>query len=386
VGIPEYRLPREPLNAEIDNIRRAGVEIRCNQSLGVDFTVDELLDRDGFSGVILAIGAHKSRKLGIPGEDCAGVVHGTDFLRAVALMEAGSQKLANPESLVSNKRIAIIGGGNAAMDVARTAWRMGASEVHVVYRRRREAMPAYAEEVKAGLDEGIQYHFLANPVRVLSEPRGVGESQGRVTGLEIRRQRLGDFDESGRRRPVPLQDDPDASVSSVYTLDVDVVIPAIGHTTDTSWIGPGRSTGIEASRSGTLVVNQALATTRPGVFAAGDAVIGPATVVEAVAQGNLVAVAVDHWLQTAEYAKPRYETQRPDIAQLYNLDDYANALRPHAPELELAERQGTFEEVELGLDEQMAREEAKRCLRCDLEWMDYVKIPRPVAAMHDNGH
>jgi NADH-quinone oxidoreductase subunit F len=381
VGIPEYRLPREPLNAEIANIERAGVEIRCNQALGDDFTVDDLLDRDGFSAVVLAIGAHKSRKLGIPGEEKSGVLHGTDFLREVALMEAGSWKLEagnaeqgansqsairNPQSLVSGRRVAVIGGGNVALDAARTAWRLGASDVHVIYRRQREAMPAYAEEVKAACDEGIQFHFLANPMRVLG--------QGVVAGLVVQHQRLGDFDKGGRRRPVPVDDDPDAGISSVYVLDVDVVIPAIGQATETSWM---HGTGINASRSGTFAVNEALATTRPGVFATGDAVSGPATVVEAVAGGNRVALAVDRWLQTGEFGKPSYETPRPDIAQLYNLDDYADALRPRVPELEPAEREGTFDEVELGFDERTAREEAKRCLRCDLEWMDYMKLPRP---------
>ena len=161
-----------------------------------------------------------------------------------------------------------------------------------------------------------------------------------------------------------------------YTLDVDVVIPAIGQTTDTSWM---QNTGIEATRSSTFAVNQAFGTTRPGVFAAGDAVSGPATVVEAVAHGNLVAVAVDHWLTTGEHAKPRYETPRPDIVQLYNLDNYADAIRPHVPELELDQREGSFVEVELGFDVRTAREEANRCLRCDLEWLDYMKLQRPQA-------
>jgi NADPH-dependent glutamate synthase beta subunit-like oxidoreductase len=214
--------------------------------------------------------------------------------------------------------------------------------------------------VKAALDEGIKFHFLANPVKVLGE--------GYVTGLVIQRQRLGEFDAGGRRRPIPIDGDE-------FTLDIDMVIPAIGQTTDTSWM---QDTGISATRSSTFVVNEALATTRPGVFAAGDAVSGPATVVEAVAQGNQVAVAVDHWLKTGEYAKPRYETSRPDIVQLYNLDEYANARRPHVPELALDERYGTFGEVELGFDERTVREEAKRCLRCDLEWLDYMKLPRPV--------
>ncbi len=364
VGIPEYRLPKGPLFAEIENIERAGVEIRCNQSLGDDFTMEDLFDRDGYRAVILAIGAHKSRKLGIPGEEKAGVLHGTDFLRQVGLINrgaAGGRRM--PE--VAGKRVAVVGGGNVALDAARTAWRMGAKEVHVIYRRQREAMPAYAEEVKAAYDEGVQFHFLANPVKVLGDDA--------VTGVLVQRQRLGEFDSGGRRRPIPVEGDE-------FTIDLDLIIPAIGQTTDTAWM---KNTGIEASRASTFVVNEALGTSRPGVFAAGDAVSGPATVVEAVAQGNLVAVAVDHWLKTGEYARPRYETPRPDIAQLYDLDAYANAQRPHVPELELVVRQGTFREVELGFDEHTVREEAKRCLRCDLEWLDYMKIARPQAVTEE---
>jgi len=159
-----------------------------------------------------------------------------------------------------------------------------------------------------------------------------------------------------------------------------VLIPAIGQTTDLSWMGSngqGANGDIETTKSSTFVVKEAFNTTRPGVFAAGDAVSGPATVIQAVAQGNLAALAVDRWLKTGELVKPRYGTPRPDIAQLYSLDDYANARRPHAPEIGVDERGGNFREVELGYDEQTAREEAKRCLRCDLEWLDVMGIPRP---------
>ncbi|MCX6027732.1 MAG: FAD-dependent oxidoreductase [Chloroflexi bacterium] len=372
VGIPEYRLPKEPLFGEIENIVRAGVEIRCNQSLGADFTVDSLLDYDGFSAVILAIGAHKSRKLGIAGEEKAGVIHGTDFLRDVALQQrvlgiGYSASIPNPQSPISNtqypvagKRVAVVGGGDVAIDAARTAWRLGAKEVHIIYRRQRADMPAHKEEIEGAEYEGTIFHFLANPVRVLGDDH--------VTGLVMQRQSLGEFDNSGRRRPVPVDADE-------FTLDVDVVIPAIGQTTDVSWIRTG---DIQVTRGSTFVVQDAFNTTRPGVFAAGDAVSGPATVIQAVAHGNLAAAAVDAWLKTGKLDKPRYETARPDIVQLYNLDEYANAVRPHVPELAVAGRRGNFREVELGYDECTTREEAKRCLRCDLEWLDYMKIPRPM--------
>jgi len=305
--------------------------------------------------VVLAIGAHRSRKLGVPGEEQAGVLPGTDFLRAVGLVNrGGGAGYTLPD--MQGKRVAVVGGGNVALDAARTAWRLGAQEVHVIYRRTRADMPAYAEEVAAADQEGIQFHYLVNPVAIVGD--------GQVTGVVLQRQRLGEFDSGGRRRPVPIEGD-------TFTLPVDVVIPAIGQTTDTSWM---QQAGVEATRSSTFVVGPAYNTSRGGVFACGDAVSGPATVIEAVAQGNLV-----HWLKTGAYEKPVYTTPRPDIANLHNLDEYADARRPHMLELALAERTASFREVELGLDEHAAREEARRCLRCDLEWLDYMKIPRPVA-------
>ncbi len=195
VGIPEYRLPTEQLFAEVENIKRVGVDIRYNQALGSDFTVDDLFDREGCHAVVLAIGAHRSRKLGIPGEDKSGVLHGTDFLREVGLINrGGGQGHTLPD--VTGKRVAVVGGGNVALDAARTAWRLGAKEVHVIYRRTQQDMPAYAEEVHAAYDEGIQFHYLANPIEVIGDDM--------VTGLTMQRQRLGEFDSGGRRRPVPI--------------------------------------------------------------------------------------------------------------------------------------------------------------------------------------
>jgi NADH-quinone oxidoreductase subunit F len=351
VGIPAYRLPREPLFAEIDNIKRAGVEIRCNQSLGKDFNINDLFERDGFNAVVLAVGAHKSRKLGIAGEEKHGVMHGTDFLRDIALEQSTVD--------VKGKRVAVVGGGDVAIDAARSAWRLGASSVDVIYRRQRADMPAHPEEIESAIRENTQFHFLANPVRVLG-----GEH---VSGVVVQRQRLAEFDTSGRRKPVPAENDE-------FTLEIDVLIPAIGQTTDLAWMN---GENIETTRASTFAIKEAFNTTHPGVFAAGDAVSGPATVVQAVAHGNLVAVAVDHWLQTGEIIKPHYETPRPDIEQPYNLDDYASAPRPLIPEIKVTERMGNFNEVETGFDEQTAQEEAKRCLRCDLEWLDLMKIPRP---------
>jgi NADH-quinone oxidoreductase subunit F len=347
VGIPDYRLPRDILNVEIDNVLRAGVELRTNQALGRDFSLDSLL-ADGYQAVVLAIGAHKSGKLRIEGEDKEGVVHGVDFLRAVALGQA-------PD--LSGKRVGVVGGGNVALDAVRTAWRLGASEVHLIYRRRREDMPAYAEEVEAAEHEGVIFHFLTNPTRVLGDER--------VTGVECLAHSLGEFDRSGRRRPVPLS-------GSEFVLELDMLIPAIGQTPDLTGLeGEG---GVAVKRDSTFDVSDALCTSRPGVFAAGDAVSGPATVVEAVAQGNAVARAVDHYLRTGETDKivtlPGYEV----VEQPFNLDDYVDARAPHMPELTVEERRGNFREVELGLDERAIQEECKRCLRCDLEWLEEMEL------------
>jgi NADH-quinone oxidoreductase subunit F len=287
VGIPDYRLPTDALLGEIQSIMRAGVEIRCNSALGTDFTLDDLFEKEGCNAIILAIGAHKSRKLGVPGEEKQGVLHGTDFLREVGLAQRGAAPTSEMPD-VAGKKVAVVGGGNVALDAARTAWRLGASEVHVIYRRTRADMPAYAEEVRAAYEEGIQFHFLANPVEVLGD--------GKVSGVVVQRQRLGEFDSGGRRRPVPVDGD-------TFVLPVDIIVPAIGQTTDTSWM---QKAGIQSTRGSTFVVGDAFETSRGGVFACGDAVSGPATVIEAVAQGNLVSVSVDHWLKTGEDRRPKY--------------------------------------------------------------------------------
>ena len=365
-AIPEYRLPRQPLFLEIDNIRRAGVEIRCHQALGNDFTLDELLDGLGFSAVVLAIGAHRSRQLGVPGEEKAGVINGLDFLREIALESCqhalGSQPGANIPDL-SGKRVGVVGGGDVAIDAARVALRLGAREVHVMYRRTGDDMPAthLPEEIEGALHEGVRFHTLVNPAEVLGDAS--------VTGVRLVRQRLADFDDTARRKPVAME-------SESFTLPLDFLIPAIGQIPDLSWMKPEQ---LAVTRGRTFVVNEAFVTSRPGVFAAGDAVTGPATIVQAIAHGNLVAVAVDEWLRTGLTPKPRFVTPRHDIAPRHNLDDFAGAHRPPMAKLELAQREGNFREVELGLSEAAAQAEASRCLRCDLEWLDRLGLPRPTA-------
>ena len=341
VGIPEYRLPRDILNRAIDHIRAAGVEILCNRALGRDFSLEELLGRQGFKAVVLAVGAHRSLGLGIAGEDAAGVVAGVDFLRETALGRAPA---------VRGKRVAVIGGGNVAVDAARSAWRLGAAEVHVVYRRTRADMPAYPEEIEAAEEEGVVFHFLAAPIRILGPEK--------VKAVEIQRQRLTDFDASGRRRPAPVE-------GAVEVLPADIVIPAVGQQTDAACV---RDAGVNTHRNATLKVGPSLATSRAGVFAAGDAVSGPASVIEAVAHGNQVAQEVDLYLGAGrlERIPAPLEARIPPLA--WNLEEHGETRRMRLPELPVAQRRGGFQEVALPAPEAGIRTECRRCLRCDLEW------------------
>ena len=340
VGIPEYRLPRDILNAEIDNVRRAGVQIVLNSRLGRDITLDQLLDRDGYSAVVLAIGAQKSRGLRVEGETLPGVLGGTDLLRDVALH--------NPPDL-AGKRVAVVGGGNTAIDAARTAMRLGASEVHLVYRRTRQEMPAQALEVEEAEQEGLKLHFLVNPTRIVGN--------GQVEGIELIKQSLGEFDNSARRRPVPID-------GSEYVLPVEVVITAIGQSTD---VDCASNCGITFRRDTTVEVNKSLATGRPGVFAAGDAVLGPSTVVESVAQGNEVAQAVDAYLQGEDVVSKEAWLAYGEQPLSWNMEEHALDTRAAMPVQEPAVRKQNWQEVELGFSTKACQAECRRCLRCDIE-------------------
>ena len=347
-GIPAYRLAREPLFAEIDHIRRAGVDIRCKRELGTDFTIKSL-QAEGFRAIVLALGAHRSRSLGIHGEDKKGVYHGVHLLRDTAL--------GQPPNL-AGKHVVVVGGGDTAMDAARTSLRLGAAEVHVVYRREEKDMPANREEVEGAMEEGVQFHFLVTPVAVLGE-----ES---VTGARLQRQKLGEFDSSGRRSPVPIP-------GSEFNMGCDMLVPAIGQIT---WVD---DESLAMHRKASFEVGKAFETSVSGVFAAGDAVSGPATVVQAVAHGNQVALAVDAWLTTGQLGGVYYHPKRHDIAQLFNVEEYANVRRPVPPMLSPEERRarGGFAEVEGVYDERTVQEECKRCLRCDLEWLERIGEPMP---------
>ena len=341
VGIPDYRLPQDIMQAEIENIQRAGVQIELNSGLGREFSLADI--QGSHDAVVLAIGAHKDRRLGAPGEDLKGVMPATGFLREVAL--------GNPPA-IAGKRVAVIGGGDTAIDAARTSLRLGAAEVHIVYRRTREDMPALPEEIEAAEAEGVRLQYLAAPTEVLGEEK--------VTGLRCQRMVLGEFDSGGRRKPVP-------AAGTEFDLAVEVVIPAIGQVPDSTFLS---ECGLTVNRDQTLMVDGCFMTATPGVFAAGDAVSGAATVVEAVGQGNRVATFVDALLQGRKMAADMVFPDYRVLDLTYEMEEFAGVTRAKPVELAPAVRVAGFRESETALDETAARNEARRCLRCDRERLE----------------
>jgi len=334
-GIPDYRLPPEVIEADIKEIRKAGVRIRTRSAVK---SVERLLKR-GCDAVVLAYGAHQGMLMGIPGEESARVLDCISFLREVnsgVAVELGG-------------RVAVIGGGNAAMDAARAAVRRGVKEVRVIYRRTRAQMPASEEEVEAALDEGIEFEFLAAPVKAREE-------SGELI-LDCIRMELGEVDASGRRRPVPLE-------GSEFEARADTAIVAIGQSPE----HPAKP-GCELDRRGRIAVDEDGRTSRPGVFACGDAVTGPASVIEAIAAGRTVAAAVDRHLggdgEIGEVLAPVEEAAAGGM-----LEEEEARPRVPVPERPVAERLADSGEVEIGYSEEQALEEAGRCLRCDLEELE----------------
>jgi heterodisulfide reductase subunit A2 len=338
VGIPEHRLPKEILDREIEVITNLGVEIRCNTPLGPELTVDDLLS-DGYKAVYLALGAHKGIELGIPGEKAQGVRQGVDFLREVNL----SGKAAVGD------RVAIIGGGNVAVDVSRAAVRLGAKEVTILYRRTRAEMPAWEEELEAAEAEGVKIQYLSAPQQVLSD-------DGRVTGLRCLKMELTEPDSSGRKRPVPIP-------GSEFDLTVDQIIPAIGQRPDLSAIE--EVTGIQLTRYGTTEVDPVTyATGREGVFAGGDLQTGPWVAIGAIAAGREAAKSIVRYFDGEDMALDREKAvvESPEYRPIP--EDIVQKARAPMPHLAASERTGNFSEVELGYDEGTGQAEAGRCLNC----------------------
>ena len=285
VGLPSFRMPKDVVAREIVAITELGVEIRLNQALGRDFSLASLLE-DGYEAVFLALGTHVSQALGVENDDAPGVLPGMEFLRDVNL-ETGA---------AVGDKVVVVGGGSVAMDAARSALRLQAMDgrvrdVTVVYRRSRDEMPAYSWEILEGEEEGLSFEYLAAPARVELD------QEGRVAGLRCLRMALGEPDESGRRRPRPIP-------GSEFTVECDTLIPAIGLSVDLTWM----SGELELSPWGTIAADHSdFATTHPKVFAGGDAVRGPATLIEAIGDGQRAAFAIERSLTGASAREQHLE-------------------------------------------------------------------------------
>ena len=340
VGIPEYRLPKDVLKKEIEYIKRLGVKIKVNTKIGKTIQLKEL--KKSYQAIFVATGAHESTKLNISGEDSPGVIHAIDFLRDVNM----------GREVNIGQKVAIIGGGNTAVDASRVARRLGA-EVKVIYRRSRAEMPATPAEVKGAEEEGIELIFLTNPTKIITE-------DGKVSKIECIKMKLGEPDASGRRRPIPIE-------GSEFILEVDTVITALGQV---STLGFAKELGIEISGRGTISTDAALVTNVEGIFAGGDVVTGPSIAIEAIAAGKKAAISIDEYLR-GEPLSSKEDTRQPEelsageVAVLKSR--FPSKSKMPVPELEPKERIKDFREVEQGYSVSEAKEEAERCLASEIE-------------------
>jgi NADH-quinone oxidoreductase subunit F len=338
-GIPEYRLPREILRREIDDILNLGVELKANTKVGRDVAYEDLVK--AYDAVYLAIGAQKSAGMAVEGGTLKGVVGAVEFLRDVNL---GKKPPVG-------ERVAVVGGGNSAIDASRSALRLGAKEVTLLYRRTREDMPAQEEEIKAAEEEGVKIHYLVNPVRFQG-------ADSRVEQVILRRMVLGEFDQSGRKKPVP-------KLGEDKAVDVDMVILAVGQETVLPFDAKGGAVPVNKNGLIEVIKGKKTATQAPRVFAGGDVVTGPDTVVNAIAAGHHAADEIDQAVRLkngeAFMLPPEEEIDIPMIID----EEIREAERACTLEAECGERIKDFREVELGLSKEDAFKESCRCLRCD---------------------
>jgi NADH-quinone oxidoreductase subunit F len=341
-AIPAYRLPRELLGKDVDIVRKLGVKIHTKKKLGRDFTITELKDR-GYEAMFLGVGAPKGMGLGLEGETIPGCVEAIDFLRAFNL--DGTTKVGG--------NVVVVGGGNAAVDAARSALRLGAETVTVVYRRTRAEMPAYEEEVEEAEKEGVRFEFLAAPV-------GITANRGKLAEMRLQRMELGEFDRSGRRRPKAKKD-------AEYTLPADLLIAAIGQTLEPTELFDG--VRLKLNDRGYIAVNpNSGQTSEAWIFAGGDAVDGPSSVIEAVAAGEKAAVGINDFLGGKSRAFWRKDN---DVDTFFDPEaDPVETPRAALKLVPVGKRMGNFTEVEATWSRTVALAEAKRCLRCDYRESD----------------
>ncbi len=340
VGIPEYRLPKDILNHEINNILSMGVELKLNTEIGKDTTISDLGKE--FDAIFIAVGAHQGLKLGIPGEDCDQVIDAVDLLRKINL----------DQKVELGQEVAVIGGGNAAIDAVRTIHRMG-KNVKLLYRRTRNEMPAEKEEIEEAIKEGIEIQYLTAPVKI-------GTKDGCLEQLECVKMELGDMDKSGRRRPVPLK-------GSEFTIKLDTLVAAISQQPK---IEDMKDKELKFSKWNTIEIDpETLYTGKEGVFAGGDAVHGPWTVTGAMSHGKIAANMIDKYV-SGQKLEREYGVTRPamDVCVVeLSEEEIDNLKRSELPKIAVSKRASNFNEVELGFNESQAISEAKHCLRCDKE-------------------
>jgi NADH-quinone oxidoreductase subunit F len=364
--IPAYRLPRDVTHKEIALLLDENITLRCGIALGRDITIDELF-KDGFEAVFLAIGADKSWRLGLEGEDTIGIYPSMQFLKAFNLR--GEE--------MAKGHVGIVGGGNSAVDAARVAIRQKkVKSVTLLYRRTTQEMPAYAEEVEAAIEEGIRLETLVSPtsiryiraaeaegvrVETFVEPVKIDAKDGHLADIQCIRNKLGDIDSSGRRKPVPIP-------GTEFTIALDTLIVAIGERPDSDCLA---SMGLELDKGGRLRVNaKTLQTNRKGVFAGGDLVTGPNTVVNAIAAGKRAASVIDRYIHGEELAEPP-KVKLPSVfiePAVVGEEELEEAERVEPATLNARSRKKSFAEVEMALTVEQAVSEARRCLRCDLEF------------------
>jgi len=341
-GIPSYRLPREVISREVEVIQRAGVELKLNTKVGRDVTLNSL-HNEGFKAIFIATGAHLGRELGIKVED-DGLIDGVRLLHAVNM----------GKKIGAKGRVVIIGGGNVAIDCARSCLRLGFKDVTIIYRRSRAEMPGRKEEIEEAEKEGVKIHFLAAPVKILTH-------DGKVTGIECIAMELGEPDASGRKRPAPIP-------GSEFVVETELVLSAIGEKPDLSFLTEVDQ--IEITDDGNIKVEpDSYQTSQAGVFSGGDCVTGPATLIEAIAAGNRAARSIGQYLRLGKTVKPE-EDVMADLVHNISLSGQrgesiiAKSMRYPPEHLSITDRVKNFTEVEKVLTAETAIKEAKRCLRC----------------------
>ncbi len=346
MGIPDYRLPRPILRREVEIIQSMGVEIRYNTMVGRDITMKEI--RDEFDAIFIAVGAQGSTSMRVKGEDAGykGFIPGVKYL-----MEINQGRDPYPEG----EKVVVVGGGNVAIDCVRCSFRIGKEDVNLVYRRTRKEMPADDVEIKDAEEEEVKFHFLCNPTRIIAE-------DGKVVGVELIKMELGEPDESGRRRPIPVE-------GSEFIIDTDILVPAIGQAIDLSFIDA--DTQLDVTRKNTIIVDpETMMTSVEGVFSAGDCVTGPGALVEAAGGGRTVAFRIHQYLSGEPVKRTDDEL----------MEDFFSAVGVYDPKEDIGiidgrqrrdlkimppeKRKYIFDEVESGYPINEAIEEADRCLRC----------------------